>query len=127
MPVLSLADHATFDATDEAGIILDTRDGVYFNLNATGTVMLQVALECDTLDQVTEAKAAGADVIMLDNMDPDAVADAVKIIDGAAKVEVSGGVTLDTVGAYANAGADLISVGLITHSVPALDIGLDVR
>jgi hypothetical protein len=52
MPVLSLADHATFDATDEAGIILDTRGGVYFNLNATATVMLQVALECDTLEQV---------------------------------------------------------------------------
>jgi hypothetical protein len=52
MPVLSLADHATFDATDEAGIILDTRGGVYFNLNDTATIMLQVALECDTLDQV---------------------------------------------------------------------------
>jgi hypothetical protein len=52
MPVLSLADHATFDATDEAGIILDTRGGVYFNLNVIGTIMLQVALECDTLEQV---------------------------------------------------------------------------
>jgi hypothetical protein len=52
MPILSLADHATFDATDEAGIILDTRDGVYFHLNDTATVMLEVALECDTLDQV---------------------------------------------------------------------------
>jgi hypothetical protein len=52
MPVLSLADHAIFDATDDAGIILDTRGGVYFNLNVSATIMLQVALECDTLDQV---------------------------------------------------------------------------
>ena len=52
MPVLSLADHATFDATDDAGIILDMRDGVYFSLNPTATLMLQVALECDTLDQL---------------------------------------------------------------------------
>lgn len=52
MPVLSLADHATFDATDEAGIILDTHGGRYFDLNATATLMLQAALECDTLDQV---------------------------------------------------------------------------
>ena len=52
MPVLSLADHATFDATDEAGIILDTRGGVYLDLNVTATIMLQVALECDTLDQI---------------------------------------------------------------------------
>jgi len=52
MPVFSLADHATFDATDESGIILDTRGGVYFDLNVTATVMLQAGLECDTLDQV---------------------------------------------------------------------------
>jgi hypothetical protein len=52
MPLLSLADHATFDATDEAGIILDTRGGIYFNLNITATIMLQVALEHDTLDEV---------------------------------------------------------------------------
>ena len=52
MPVLSLADHAAFDTTDDAGIILDTRDGVYIDLNVTATIMLQAALECDTLDQV---------------------------------------------------------------------------
>lgn len=51
MPLLSLADHATFDATDEAGIILDTRAGVYFNLNVTATIMLQTALACETIDQ----------------------------------------------------------------------------
>ena len=52
MPLLSLADHAIFDATDEAGIILDTRAGVYFNLNVTGTIMLQAALASETVDQV---------------------------------------------------------------------------
>ena len=52
MPLLSLADHATFDATDDAGIILDTRAGVYFNLNVTATIMLQAALACETIDQV---------------------------------------------------------------------------
>src|ERR1041384_8481356 len=52
MPLLSLADHATFDAIDEAGVILDARAGVYFQLNATATIMLEVALACETLDQV---------------------------------------------------------------------------
>jgi Coenzyme PQQ synthesis protein D (PqqD) len=52
MPLLSLADHATFDATDEAGVILDTRAGVYFQLNITATIMLQAALACETIDQV---------------------------------------------------------------------------
>lgn len=51
MPVFSLADHATFDATDGAGIILDTRAGVYFNLNVTATIILQVVLACETIDQ----------------------------------------------------------------------------
>ena len=52
MPLLSLADHANFDATDESGIILDTRAGVYFSLNATATIMLEAALACETIDQV---------------------------------------------------------------------------
>jgi hypothetical protein len=52
MPLLSLADHAIFDATDEAGIILDTRAGLYFNLNVTATIMLQAALAYETIDQV---------------------------------------------------------------------------
>lgn len=52
MPLLSLADHAIFDATDGAGLILDTRAGVYFNLNVTATLMLQASLTCETIDQV---------------------------------------------------------------------------
>lgn len=52
MPLLSLADHATFDASDDAGVILDTRAGVYFHLNVTATIMLEAALACETTDQV---------------------------------------------------------------------------
>ncbi|MGH8990014.1 MAG: carboxylating nicotinate-nucleotide diphosphorylase [Acidimicrobiia bacterium] len=85
-----------------------------------------VEVECDTLDQVGEAKAAGADLVLLDNMTPGQVADAVGILGGAAPVEVSGGVTLDTVPDYAAAGAVLISVGALTHSAPVLDIALDL-
>jgi nicotinate-nucleotide pyrophosphorylase (carboxylating) len=86
-----------------------------------------VEVEADTLDQVSEAKAAGADIILVDNMTPDEVAKAVAIAGGGVPIEVSGGVTIDTVGAYAAAGADLISVGALTHSAPVLDIGLDLE
>jgi nicotinate-nucleotide pyrophosphorylase (carboxylating) len=86
-----------------------------------------VEVECDTLDQVAEAKAAGATLVLVDNMTPDDVARAVGIAGGAFLIEVSGNVTLDTVAAYAAAGADLISVGALTHSAPVLDIGLDLE
>ena len=86
-----------------------------------------VEVECDTLDQVAEAKAAGAALVLVDNMTPDDVVRAVGIAGGAFPIEVSGGVTLDTVAAYAAAGADLISVGALTHSAPVLDIGLDLE
>jgi nicotinate-nucleotide pyrophosphorylase (carboxylating) len=85
-----------------------------------------VEVECDTLAQVEEACVARPDMVLVDNMRPDEVKKAVAILNGVARVEVSGGVTLDTVGAYAEAGADYISVGALTHSVRALDIGLDV-
>ena len=64
---------------------------------------------------------------MLDNMTPEAVFEAVALVNGRAKIEVSGTITPDTVGAYAKAGVDFISVGAITHSVRVLDIGLDVK
>jgi len=86
-----------------------------------------VEVECDTLDQVGEARDAGVDVVLVDNMSPDQVRKAVEILDGCAKVEVSGGVTLDSVGSFAETGADFISVGAITNSVRVLDIGLDIR
>lgn len=90
-----------------------------------------VQVECDSIGQVKEALGAGADLVLLDNMSPDEVAACRAEVDSAAAgsrrilLEVSGGVTLDLVGAYAEAGADFISVGAITHSAPALDIGLD--
>jgi nicotinate-nucleotide pyrophosphorylase (carboxylating) len=83
-------------------------------------------VECDSLDQVKEALVAGADLILLDNMDPPAVAAAVAVVGGRAPVEVSGRVALEDVAGYAQAGADLISVGSLTHSAPVLDIGLDL-
>jgi nicotinate-nucleotide pyrophosphorylase (carboxylating) len=84
-----------------------------------------VEVECDTLEQVAEAKAADPDLVLLDNMSPSEVADAVAVLSGVARVEVSGGVTLETARSYAEAGADYLAVGVITHSAPALDIGLD--
>ena len=85
-----------------------------------------VEVECDSLEQVGEAVAAGADMVLVDNMAPDTVAHAVSLVAGRCPVEVSGGVSLESVAAFADAGADFISVGALTHSAPALDIGLDV-
>ena len=89
-----------------------------------------VEVECDRLDQVDQAIAAGATVLMLDNMGPDLVAEAVARVRAAgstALVEVSGGVTLESAPALAAAGADLLSAGALTHSAPVLDLGLDLR
>ena len=86
-----------------------------------------VEVECDTLDQLVETKEAGADLALVDNMTPEEVAKAVVLADGVLPVEVSGGVTLDSVAAYAAAGADLVSVGALTHSAPVLDIALDLE
>ena len=80
----------------------------------------------DRREQVEEALAAGATLVLLDNMTPAEVAACVALVAGRAAVEVSGGVTLDTVAAYAAAGADLISTSVVTQSAPALDIGLDL-
>ena len=85
-----------------------------------------VEVECDTMAQVLEAVAAGADVILLDNMAPDQVREAVARVDGMVPLEVSGGVSFETIRDYAAAGAEFVSVGALTHSAPALDIALDV-
>ena len=77
-------------------------------------------------EQVAEAAVAQADLILLDNMSPEQVREAVVARRRHGAAEVSGGVTLETVGAYAEAGVDFISVGAITHSAPALDIALDL-
>lgn len=87
---------------------------------------LMVEIECDTLAQVGEAVAAGADRVLLDNMTPEQVAEAVSSVAGACEVEVSGGITLDNVAAYAAAGPDFVSVGALTHSAPSLDLSMVV-
>jgi nicotinate-nucleotide pyrophosphorylase (carboxylating) len=86
-----------------------------------------VEVECDTPEQVRQAVDAGADIVLLDNMSADQVASCVVLVDGRCPVEVSGGITLDSVPAYAATGVDFISVGAITHSAPVLDFGLDVH
>jgi nicotinate-nucleotide pyrophosphorylase (carboxylating) len=86
---------------------------------------LAVEVEADTLEQVAQAADAGVDIILLDNMTLVQLRAAVKIIGGRAKTEASGGVNLKTVRGIAKTGVDLISVGAITHSARAVDIGLD--
>jgi nicotinate-nucleotide pyrophosphorylase (carboxylating) len=85
-----------------------------------------VLVECDTLEQLAEVVAAGANRAMLDNMAPAQVAEAVALVAGRIEVEVTGGVTLATVAGYAAAGPDYISVGALTHSAGVVDIGLDL-
>jgi nicotinate-nucleotide pyrophosphorylase (carboxylating) len=84
-----------------------------------------IEVEADRREQVQQAIASGADVIMLDNMPLDLMRDCVALVAGRAIVEASGGVTLDRVRAIAETGVDWISVGALTHSAPALDLGLD--
>lgn len=89
-----------------------------------------IEVECDKAEQVTVAVEAGATVVMLDNMSPEQVGECVEIVrrlPGGERVlvEVSGGVSLENVYAYASTGIDFVSVGALTHSAPALDIGLD--
>jgi len=86
---------------------------------------LKIEVEADTLTQVAQAAEAGAEIILLDNMSLKQLRAAVKIIRGRAKTEASGGVNLKTVRAIAATGVDFISVGAITHSARAVDIGLD--
>lgn len=84
-----------------------------------------IEAECDTLEQVAEAVEAGADIVLLDNMGPDVLRQAVALVAKRCKTEASGGVTLDTIRAIAETGVDFVSVGRITQSAPAVDIGLD--
>lgn len=84
----------------------------------------KIEVETRNLDEVREAVAAGADIIMLDNMTNDTMREAVRIIDGKAKTEASGGITNETVRAVAETGVDIISLGALTHSVKAFDISM---
>jgi nicotinate-nucleotide pyrophosphorylase (carboxylating) len=88
-------------------------------------VLTKIEVECDTLAQVKEALAAGVDMILLDNMKPDEMRQAVALAAGRVPLEASGGVRLETIRAIAETGVDFISVGRITQSAPAVDIGLD--
>jgi nicotinate-nucleotide pyrophosphorylase (carboxylating) len=85
----------------------------------------KVEVECDRIEQVRAAVDAGADIVLLDNMRPDEMARCVELVAGRAVTEASGGVRLETVREIALAGVDWISVGALTHSAPALDLGLD--
>jgi len=93
-----------------------------------GTPLLtKIEVECDTLDQVSEAIDAGADMILLDNMSVDNLRSAVAMSAGRVPLEASGGVTIDTVRAIAETGVNYVSSGRITQSPPPADIGMDVR
>ena len=85
-----------------------------------------VQAEVEDLDGLREALAAGADAILLDNMQPDVMREAVAITGGRATLEASGGVTLDTIRAIAETGVDFISIGALTHSARSLDVSLEV-
>ena len=88
--------------------------------------MLKIEVETRSLDDVREALAVGADVIMLDNMDCPTMAEAVKINAGRAKLEASGNITLDNIAEVAKTGVDIISLGALTHSVHAFDISMRI-
>lgn len=89
--------------------------------------LVKIEVEVDTLAQLEEALAAGPDVVMLDNMPPVTLKEAVAMAGGKVLLEASGGIERDTVKAVAEAGVDLISSGWITHSAPVLDLGLDIE
>ncbi|MFL6856333.1 MAG: nicotinate-nucleotide diphosphorylase, partial [Allosphingosinicella sp.] len=92
---------------------------------AAAAGIARIIVEVDRLDQVEPALAAGATHLLLDNMDPPALRDAVRLVAGRVPTEASGGVTLETIRDKAATGVTYVSVGRITQSAPAVDIGLD--
>jgi nicotinate-nucleotide pyrophosphorylase (carboxylating) len=86
---------------------------------------VKIEVEVDTLEQLAEALSHKIDAVLLDNMKPDRLRQAVRMVAGRAVTEASGGISLETVRAIAETGVDLISSGALTHSAPVLDIGLD--
>ena len=95
-------------------------------MRASGQQM-PIEVEVQSLQQVEEAVSSGADIILLDNLSIDEIREAVRRIDGRAKVEISGGVTLDRIGELATTGADYVSVGALTHSATAADISFELE
>jgi len=88
---------------------------------------IPVEVEVDSLEQLDEVVAAGADLVLLDNFTPDRMAEAVRRVAGRAQLEASGGLTLEMAPAVAATGVDFVAVGALTHSAPVLDIGADLR
>ena len=118
-------------ALDDAVLIKDN------HLRAAGSIAsaigrvrdgsdLPVEVECETLDQVSEAVAAGAEAILLDNMSLDELRSSVELVAGRARLEASGGITLENVRAVAETGVDEISIGALTHSARSLDVSLEI-
>lgn len=101
-------------------------NGVVRRVRRSASPTLKIEIEVEDLDQVREAIDAEADILMLDNMTPELMAEAVKIIDGRALTEASGKITISNIRDAAATGVDMISIGAITHSAPALDMSLDV-
>jgi len=100
------------------------RDAVLKAREAAGH-MMKIEVEVDTLDQLTQVLELPVDAVLLDNMGPDKLAEAVRMVGGRMLTEASGGVSMETVAALAASGVDLISCGALTHSAAILDIGLD--
>jgi nicotinate-nucleotide pyrophosphorylase (carboxylating) len=86
-----------------------------------------IEIEVDSLEQLTQAIAAGAQLVLLDNMNPELCKQAVALVAGKCKLEASGGITLENAKAFADSGVDYLAIGALTHSAPALDIALDFR
>ena len=86
---------------------------------------LKIEVEADTVEQAKTAAEAGADIILLDNMSREELSQSIELISGRSKTEASGGITMDTVREIAETGVDYISIGALTHSAPAVDIGFD--
>ncbi len=118
---------------DDAILIKDNHiaiaGGVAFALQrarARAGHLVKIEIEVDTLDQLEAALEIGADAVLLDNMQPEQLRQAVAIVGGRAVTEASGGITPQTAAAFAESGVDMISLGWLTHSVRTLDIGLDI-
>ncbi len=122
-----------YNLTD-AAMLKDNHIDAYGGITAAVTElrkkaghMLQIEVETRTLDEVREAVACGVNVIMLDNMSCETMAEAVKLVGGRAKLEASGNITLDNIAEVAKTGIDIISLGALTHSVQAFDISMKWR
>jgi len=115
-----------YDATLLKENHLRLAGGVGLGVVRARRARLPVEVECETFAEVSDALKAGADRILLDNMTPAQLREAVAFVAGAAELEASGGITLDTVREVAETGVDYISIGALTHSAPVLDVSLEV-